>query len=206
MWRWSRHTAPSKYRAIWRVLSRSTLITTEPPSGKRSSESCLPASSSSTSVHVVRTQQTQARAIPRPLADSLGSTEQSEGKPASGEKVARRQRQAYRCQSVNWKSLTAPPPYRGPSRILHFLPESVPRPTRAFSPFAELSRRAFQRRPSLFFCLPLFARARAHTALLFHDGGASSRPAQGERCYTANQFTAGIRRTGPSLVPREGGL
>jgi len=31
-------TASSKYRAIWRVLSRSTLIAVEPSSGKRSSE------------------------------------------------------------------------------------------------------------------------------------------------------------------------
>lgn len=41
-----------------------------------------------------------------------------------GEKVARRQRQAYRCQSVNRKSLTAP----RPSRILHFLPPQTRHP------------------------------------------------------------------------------
>lgn len=121
-------TASSKYRAIWHVLSRSTLIAVEPPSGKRSSDSSSgPRVRLYTlSVHTDTYIHVYAHVLCTCLLADSSKEKKEDGERENraqenrldGEKVARRQLQAYRCQSVNWKSLTAP----RPSRILHFYP------------------------------------------------------------------------------------
>jgi len=112
-------TASSKYRAIWRVLSLSTLIAVEPPSGKRSSENPGPMYSLYTlSAH------TKHMCVSVYNVRLWIARENAKENQLDGEKVARRQSQAYRCQSVNRKSLTAP----RPSRILHFLPPQTRHP------------------------------------------------------------------------------
>lgn len=82
-----------------------------------------------------------------------------------GEKVARRQRQAYRCQSVNRKSLTAP----RPSRILHFLPPRTRHPPRSLHPGVTPFAILLAQLSMSFSCCTLFSPTRCEP--LRRDGG-----------------------------------
>lgn len=122
----------------------------------------------------VHDKHTRTRSVRLRIARQSGAKENR----LDGEKVARRRHsQAYRCQSVSWKSLTAPKP----SRILHFLLFENLSST-VTPPFAILLA---QLSTSFSYRHPLFTTARRETPPPSEDGM--------ERSYTANQFTAAIR-------------